>query len=148
MLEKMKNGTQCVIASRYRPGSEVIGVPQNRKFLSDFAKIYYNIILHVPNVRDYTCGYRIYSYDIISNAMTCYGEALVKKKNFTCMMEILYKLSLIGCRFDEVPFVLRYDKKEGSSKMKILHTVIDSLFTALKLRLFYSAESFPHKCGK
>lgn len=49
-------------------------------------------------------------------------------------MEVLYKLSLVGAKFDEVPFELRYDNKLGESKMRVLRTVKDSITTAFRLR--------------
>ena len=36
---------------------------------------------------------------------------------FTSTLEIIVKLKILGCRFAEVPFVLRYDQKKGGSKM-------------------------------
>jgi dolichol-phosphate mannosyltransferase len=36
---------------------------------------------------------------------------------FTCTLEKLIKLKIIGARFAEEPFVLRYDQKQSSSKM-------------------------------
>ena len=77
---------------------------------------------------------------ILKKAKNKYGDKLVERKTFSCMMEVLYKLSKIGCVFAEVPFTLRYDKKEGESKMKILNTVKDSLFTAFKLRFNISSK--------
>ena len=134
MFEKIKSGANCVIASRYCGDSQVVGVPGFRKFLSDGAKFYYKLILGVHNVNDYTCGYRMYTYEILAKANDFYADKFIERKTFSCMMEVLYKLARIGCSFAEVPFVLRYDKKEGASKMKILKTVYDSVMTALKLK--------------
>lgn len=135
MIRKMREGADCVIASRYQPGAEVNGVPSNRLALSDGAKLYYSAVLHVPNVKDYTCGYRLYTYSILSKAYKKYKQDLITMRSFSCMMELLYKLHKTGCRFAEVPFILYYDNKVGSSKMRILKTVKDSLIVALRLRL-------------
>jgi dolichol-phosphate mannosyltransferase len=51
------------------------------------------------------------------------------------MMELLYKLHTVNAKFTEIPFELRYDYKIGKSKIKLAKTIIDSLFTALYLRL-------------
>ena len=134
MFEKINKEADCVIASRYCGQSAVVGVPGFRKFLSDGAKCYYQLVLNVKNVRDYTCGYRMYTYDILAKADQVYGDKFIERKTFSCMMEVLYKLAGTGCRFAEVPFVLRYDKKEGASKMRILKTDYDSVITALKLK--------------
>ena len=134
MLAKLSAEKQCVIASRYQPGAAVQGLQANRKLFSDGARVYYSVMLHVPKVRDYTCGYRVYTRPAILAGFQRYGERLVEMKSFACMMELLYKLHLSGCVFDEVPFTLYYDCKEGASKMNVWKTVKDSFFTAIKLR--------------
>ncbi len=136
MIRRQKEGADCVIASRYQPGAKINGVPSNRLALSDGAKLYYSAMLHVPNVKDYTCGYRLYTYSILNAAYRKYQKNLITMRSFSCMMELLYKLHKSGCRFAEVPFTLYYDDKAGASKMRILKTVKDSLVVALKLRLF------------
>ena len=133
MIEKTKYA-DCVIASRYQKGAEVNGVPFARELLSDGARLYYTLVLGVPRVRDYTCGYRVYKFDAIKKGVQKYGDKLVEMKTFSCMMELLYKLYKSGATFDEVPFSLYYDDKEGASKMRILKTIKDRFITALKLR--------------
>lgn len=135
MLAALKEPVGCVIASRYQQGAQTNGVPGVRLFLSDGARVYYSLVLHVPGVRDYTCGYRLYTYDILARAAERYGESLITQHTFSCMMELLYKLHQCGCKFAEIPFILRYDDKKGSSKMSVLRTVKDSMVTALRLRL-------------
>ena len=136
MLSKMyAEKAGCVIASRYQQSAEINGVPKHRLLLSDCARLYYTIVLCVPNVRDYTCGYRLYRYEALDRASKMYGEKLITQRTFACMMELLYKLYKSGCKFAEVPFTLHYDDKEGDSKMRILKTMANSLSTALRLRL-------------
>ena len=125
----------CIIASRYCENSNVIGVAAHREFMSDMAKLYYSFILRVPNVKDYTCGYRLYTYNIISRLVSEYGNEPIKEKSFACMMELLYKLYTAGAKFDEVGFELRYDNKQGESKMKVIKTMKKSLTIAMSLRL-------------
>ena len=134
MLEKLKMGMDCVIASRYCEDSSIVGVAHHREFMSDMAKYYYTMMLRVPNVKDYTCGYRVYTYPIIQKLLAQFGEEPIKEKSFACMMEFLYKLYLVGARFGEVGFQLRYDNKQGESKMRVFKTMKNSLITALKLR--------------
>ena len=135
MLDAIEKGAaDVVIASRYRKGSEVVGVPSIRLFLSDGARFFYTILLGVRGVRDYTCGYRLYTYDIVRRGYERFGDRLITERSFACMMELLYKLSRTGARFLEVPFTLRYDQKGGESKMRVLKTMRRSFATALKLR--------------
>ena len=51
-----------------------------------------------------------------------------------CLMELLYKFHLCGATFDEVGFKLRYDKKQGDSKMRVSSTMKNSLGAAIRLR--------------
>ncbi len=124
----------CVIASRYCDDSATQGLAGHRKFLSDMAKIYYCLMLRVPGVKDYTCGYRVYTKHIIAKLVELFGEDPVKEKSFACMMELLFKIYLCGATFGEVGFELRYDKKQGESKMNIGNTMRNSLSAALRLR--------------
>lgn len=135
MLLKIESGADCVIASRYCDASITKGVSAFRIFLSWSARLYYSVLLHVEGVKDYTCGYRAYSHAIINEAYALFGDQLVERKSFACMMELLYKLSLCHAKFDEIPFELRYDNKAGESKMRILKTVRDSIATAISLRI-------------
>lgn len=111
MVKLIEQGNDCVIASRYRKGSKIVGLAKNRELMSDFAKIYYTLTLNIPNVKDYTCGYRLYTYDIIDKLLKKFGENPIKEKSFACMMELLYKVYLVGAEFAEVGFELRYDNK-------------------------------------
>ncbi len=135
MIEKLNTGLDCVIASRYQEGSTISGVPKNREFLSDAAKVYYSVMLNVPNVRDYTCGYRVYTYNAIKNVKQAFGDEVVTMKSFACMMEILYKVHKSGARFGEVPFNLYYESKLGNSNMRVFKTMLTSLVGALSLRI-------------
>ncbi|MBQ6718158.1 MAG: glycosyltransferase [Clostridia bacterium] len=135
MLSKMLNEKKdCVIASRYCKASNVVGVAAHREFMSDMAKYYYSMVLRVPDVKDYTCGYRIYTYGIIKKLVDKFGTEPIVEKSFACMMELLYRLYIVGAKFGETGFELRYDNKKGESKMQVFTTMKKSLTTALKLR--------------
>ena len=98
------------------------------------AKFVYSSILRIKDVKDYTCGYRLYKVSILKKAQDYFGENLIEETGFTCMAEILYKLYCFGGVCSEIPFELRYDNKKGISKMKIIKTSIDSLQLAFHLR--------------
>lgn len=135
MLKKMKDeGKDVVIASRYCEDSSIVGVPKHRNFLSSGAKGFYTLMMGVPNVKDYTCGYRTYAYDTVKKGVETYGADFIKENSFACMIEVLYKLHKTGAQFGEVPFELRYDQKLGESKMRILKTTRNSVVTTFKLR--------------
>lgn len=141
MISKISKEKNCIIASRYCKDSGVVGVASHRLFMSDMAKYYYSFVLKVPGVKDYTCGYRLYTFDIINKLVAEFGEDPIIEKSFACMMELLYKLHMVGCNFDEVGFELRYDYKLGASKMQVLKTMKKSISTAITLKRMYNSRS-------
>jgi dolichol-phosphate mannosyltransferase len=70
---------------------------------------------------------------VIQDAIRVYGNNFIQLRGlgFTSTLETIVKLHLLGCRFSEVPFVLRYDQKEGSSKMVSSITTLGYLMMAL-----------------
>lgn len=126
--------SDVVIASRYQKGAKVHGLAKYRLLTSEGAKYVYCSILRVKNVKDYTCGYRLYSKEILQRAYKRFRQSLIEESGFTCMAEILYKLYCIGARFEEIPFELHYDAKKGTSKMKVLKTARDSVLLAIRLK--------------
>ncbi len=123
MLKKIAEGYDVVIASRFQPGGEEVGVAGHRKLLSHAAGAMMRIIVRYPNVKDYSCGYRAYTPAILRELVRCYGGNFLKENGFACMLELLLKLKNVGARASEVPLVLRYDMKSGSSKMRVGRTI-------------------------
>lgn len=135
MLDAIRIGDRhVVIASRYRKGSQVEGVSPLRLAMSSGARLVFTVLLRVPGVRDYTCGYRLYERNKLQEAADRFGESLIEENGFTCMVELLYKLYCCGAVFAEIPFHLRYDRKLGSSKMSVARTSINSWIVAMRLK--------------
>ncbi len=112
-----------VIASRYARGGEEVGLTALRRVLSRGASFLLSLAAPVRGARDYTCGYRLYRAALVRRAAEAWGDRLVEEAGFTCMAEVLLKLGRGGARVAEVPLVLRYDLKEGASKMKMMRTI-------------------------
>lgn len=129
-----------VIASRYREGSKVDGVTKWRLMMSGGAKLVFSNLLMVPGVKDYTCGYRLYGREKLKDTSERFKDKLIEENGFTCMVELLYKLYSCGAKFVEIPFLLRYDKKKGNSKMSVMKTAVNSIILAKKLRKIGSSE--------
>lgn len=141
MVDRIESGSEVVIASRYEPGGNEIGLSLLRRVCSAGASIFLKSIFRIPGVKDYTCGYRAYTGRSIKKAYSIYGRNFIDEKGFTCMAEILIKLYFLGCEISEVPLVLRYDLKKGRSKMKKIHTIIRYFILVLNIRHYkgYSA---------
>jgi dolichol-phosphate mannosyltransferase len=99
-------------------------VPFLRKILSRCASILLIALFPIQGVRDYTCGFRAYDLGALKRAVAAEGPGFFDQDGFQVMVDILLKLrkepDLI---FGEVPLILRYDQKEGESKMDIGATI-------------------------
>ncbi len=116
-----------VIASRYCLGSREMGVPFGRLLLSRGARLMFKLFLRLHNVTDYTCGYRAFRASVLRQAKEKYGDRLIVRQGFACTDELLVKISLITKRISEVPFTLRYDLKQGKSKLPLMRTIYETL---------------------
>lgn len=123
MLSRLAEGYDVVIASRYQPGGEEIGLSAERWFLSRSVNLLLRACFASKGVRDYTCGYRAYRSGIVQRAWEVFGDRFIEANTFAAMAEILLKLHAIGMRASEVPLVLRYDLKGGRSKMQVGRTI-------------------------
>ena len=135
MVEGIREGNDVIIASRFRPGARIMGVPLYRRALSRAASWIFRITFPTPNVRDFTSGYRAYRAGLLRQAFETYGDDFVAQTGFSCMVDILLKLRKLGAIASERPLVLRYDFKYGVSKMDVLHTILDTLALLLRRRL-------------
>lgn len=133
MIARIEEGYDVVIASRFQPGGGQIGVDLYRAFVSRAANLFMKVMFPIRGVRDYSCGFRAYRAAIVQNAVGFYGNDFVQLKGlgFTGTLEKLVKLDLIGARFVEVPFVLRYDQKRSPSKMVTSITTLGYITMAI-----------------
>ena len=125
MIAEAERGADLVIASRFAGGDEV-GVPWYRKLLSRGARALIQLLFPVAGVRDYTCGYRLYSVSLLARMAQLKPE-LVTSTGFTVTTELLLTASTMNPWISEVPLALRYDLKRGRSKMRIARTAFSYL---------------------
>jgi dolichol-phosphate mannosyltransferase len=125
------NNLDIVIASRFVKGGKEIGLSLIRKLFSRGAMLFFKIFFPIKNVRDYSCGFRVYKIKALQNALNIYHGNLITTNGFDCMAEILARFSKIHVRASEYPLVLEYNLKEGKSKMKIGKTIL-GYFNLLK----------------
>jgi dolichol-phosphate mannosyltransferase len=119
LIRKLDEGYDVSIASRFLDGGGQRGVSPFRAFISSCANLFMKVIFPIRGLREYSCGFRAYRAGLIQQAIATFGNNFIQLKGlgFTCTLEKLVKLKLLGARFAEVPFVLRYDNKLSSSKM-------------------------------
>jgi len=131
----LDQGHDLAIASRYRPGAEVHGVPGYRRALSDVGRLVFRVLYPIPGARDYTCCFRAYRASLLRRARLLYGETLTTARGFEAVMDLLLRLGPLGVRVGEVGFVLHYDARVGRSKMKVLRTVRSTLGLLARRRI-------------
>lgn len=128
-------GADVVIASRYRPGAVVTGVPAGRRVISRAASWLCRLTFRYPGVRDYTSGFRAYSRSFLAAARAMWGDRLVTSHGVACQLELLWKGARAtggSVRFAEVPLVLHYDRKPGRSKLSLLPAAREALAWAVR----------------
>jgi dolichol-phosphate mannosyltransferase len=123
MYARIRDGYDLVVASRFVPGGRMIGLRASRQLLSRCAGLVMRTLFPVAGVTDYSCGYRAYSARVLKQALDIHGPQLVEEQGFSCFVDVLLKLRRMNVRACEVPLVLRYDFKEGASKMRIGRTI-------------------------
>jgi dolichol-phosphate mannosyltransferase len=135
MVRMIREGHHVVIASRYRPGSRVRGVPFHRRLISRAASLLMMLLFPTRGVRDYTCGFRAYDVGPLNKIIKESGEGFFDQDGFQVMVDILLKIRREPeVIFGEVPLILRYDQKQGESKMKIVRTARKTLQLILRHR--------------
>ena len=134
LLQKMHEGYDVAIASRFRPDSRVFGVPRSRVLTAFGARMLFKLAMPIDGVRDYTCGYRAYHISALRKTMDFYGDKFISEKGFSCMADVLLKMRRFNFAMGEVPFLLRYDEKAGESKMKVVQTIRQTLSLLIRRR--------------
>jgi len=134
MIAKINEGYDVVIASRFQPGGGAEGLDVYRTFVSRCANLVMKLFFPIKGVWEYSCGYRAYRAELVQDAIHIFGNAFIDLKGvgFTCTLEKLIKFRMMGARFTEVPFVLRYDQKLSQSKMLSSITTLGYFVLILK----------------
>ncbi|MEO8603642.1 MAG: glycosyltransferase family 2 protein [bacterium] len=127
LLARLERDADVVIASRFRRGARLVGIPPLRRLLARGAALLLAVIAPVPGVRDATGGFRAYRVAALRRAAAARGGTLISVDGFACMVDLLLALHASGARCAEVPIILRYDQKRGASKLPVWPTVRDTL---------------------
>jgi len=133
IVNKLRDGFDVVIASRFEPGGGQMGVSGYRAFISRSANLFMKVFFPIRGLKEYSCGFRGYNAEKIQEAVGFFGNNFIQLKGlgFTCTLEKIVKLKLIGAKFGEVPFMLRYDQKQSESKMVSSITTLGYLVMTL-----------------
>jgi len=133
LIEKLDDGFDVVTASRFEKGGGQSGVGVYRAIISYCAQIFIRIVFGLWGQKEFSCGFRAYRVSIVQKAIRVYGNQFIQLKGlgFTCTLEKMIKLKLLGAKFAEVGFQLRYDKKTSYSKMVTSITTLGYLIMSV-----------------
>ena len=135
MVGLVEEGNDVVVASRYQPGARIVGVPRYRQMMSNGVSFLFRVVYPIPGAKDYSCGFRAYRAPMLREAFERWGTGFISERGFSCMIDILIKLHLLGGLISEVPMILRYDRKPGASKMNVRETVGETLRLLVRRRM-------------
>jgi len=135
LYDKLLDGQDVVIGSRYRPGGEEWGAPRWRKYLARSCNWLLHLFFPIEEVSDYTGSFRGYRVSVLRKAFGEAGVSVLKENDFTVVPEILIFLKGKGLRFFEIPLILRYDLKRGRktklSVSKVLKATVRLIYRKL-----------------
>ena len=131
MIETANEGADVVIASRYIDGGFQVGVSKDRILLSKFANILLNFLSGLK-IKDLTSGFRCYRASVLKKVLRKYDSHFIDARGFEVQAELLIKLNFVSKRIREMPFKLRYDEKQGASKMPLFKTINNYIRLSLK----------------
>lgn len=119
LINKLQEGYDVVIASRFVEGGGQEGLSRYRKTISLLANKFMKLFFPIKGLKEYSSGYRAYRIEIIQKAINEFGNNFIQLKGlgFSCTLEKIVKLKILQARFGEAPMVLRYDQKVSESKM-------------------------------
>ena len=119
LLNKIAEGYDVVIASRFVEGGGQEGLDEYRTIMSKLANLFMKLFFPIPGLKEYSSGFRAYRASAIKHAIKTFGNDFIQLKGlgFTVTLEKVVKLKIIGAKFGESPFILRYQQKQSDSKM-------------------------------
>ncbi|HEY5536947.1 MAG TPA: polyprenol monophosphomannose synthase [Ignavibacteria bacterium] len=126
-VEKINEGYDLVIGSRYIKGVSVVNWPLRRLLLSYFANIYTRIVTGL-HVKDTTAGFTCYRVTALSQL----NLDNIKSNGYSFQIEMKFKFYKKGFRLFEIP-ILFIDRRAGESKMS-RKVVYEAYFMVWKLK--------------
>ena len=136
IIQMLNEGAEAdvVIASRFRSGSKIRGVPMFRILTGNLARIYLQILFPRSGVRDFTCGYRLYKRDALL-VLQKSNSNFFGHNGFAAMPELLLNLLTQKTSFIEIPLDLKYDNKPTPSSMKVFRNSVQIILLGFQIRL-------------
>jgi dolichol-phosphate mannosyltransferase len=111
LLERIADGADVVLGSRWVPGGSVLNWPRRREALSRGGNAYARLLLGIP-LHDATGGYRAFR----APALKSLGLDHVESQGYCFQVDLAWRAVRCGLRVEEVPITF-VERERGASKM-------------------------------
>lgn len=135
LVDKIKDGYQIVIASRYSKGGGFSGFPPLRFLISLVANKLLRALFYYPGINDYTIFFRAYKGEIIKKIGVKFGDRFIEQRGFAANAEVLLKLLTFKPQITEIGFTYPYALKKSPSKLKLLPVCGEYILLIFKMLL-------------
>ncbi len=123
MFQRSSEGFEVILASPYMYGGEIVNTGSFRIILSNIANTFVKEFLEIHGIHTVSSFFRLYRASALRKLQQYYGNQIVERTGFECMVEMLMKMTYLHHSISEVPMVLDTKQRIGKSKMKIFKTV-------------------------
>ena len=127
LVEKMRQGADFVVGSRYVKGGGTLNWGLGRKIISRGGSLYSRLILGFP-LNDWTGGFNAWSRQTLEKIQL----ASVKSNGYSFQIELKFRAQRAGCKGVESP-ILFEDRRAGQSKMST-QIVLEAFWRVWKMR--------------
>ncbi|MGD2176883.1 MAG: polyprenol monophosphomannose synthase [Anaerolineae bacterium] len=126
MVERIGQGCDLVIGSRYVEGGGTSGCTMSRKVLSWVANAFARATLGL-HAHDATAGFRCYRREVLRAV----GIDAIKADGYSFLIEMLYRVQRLGWKVGESP-ILFENRRQGVSKIS-RGEIFRAVWTVLRL---------------
>lgn len=131
LLEKLNQGYDIIVGSRYVAGGKIDNWSFDRKFLSWSANLSIRILTGIWGVHEFTTNYRAFRSNVYQ---TLKNEGLNRLKDNTFLIAFLYQAHRRGFKIGEVPITYT-ERTAGVSKIKVAEYTPNLLRYLIRSRL-------------
>lgn len=123
MMKRREEGFEVLLASPYLYGGGITNTSPFRVLLSKIANTFVKEILGLDGLVTVSSFYRLYRATAIRRLQRHYGNRIIERRGFECMIELLMKMVYLNMTISEIAMVLDTSRRAGKSKMKVFKTI-------------------------
>ena len=127
MLEKIKEGYDLILGSRYIQGGKIEKWNWFRRIVSRFGNYYARLILWLP-IKDLTGGFKCWRRSLLEKIVSRPLNSL----GYVFQIETTYRAHKLGAKITEIPITFT-ERKLGGSKFS-LKIILEAYLSVIKLK--------------